>query len=292
MGESAAPEPLDPPGPAAQSARMRAAVEALVEQGNAAASSDAEFLANVGRRVRAAREQRGMVRRALSEAAEVSERYLAQLEAGEGNASIVLLRRVAGALGLRLGSLLDVSEEPLRRRRIALIGLRGAGKSTLGRLLAAELQRRFVELDREIELEAGIPLSEVFLLYGPAGYRRIERQCLDRLVVRGEEIVVSVSGGVVSEPETFQALLRSCFTVWIKASPEEHMARVIAQQDLRPMQGHAHAVADCRNILAQRQPLYGKADAAIDTAGASVDASLAALRRVLGGSPADAAGPG
>lgn len=256
-----------------------------------------------------------MARRALSQAADVSERYLAQLEAGEGNASIVLLRRVATALGLHLTDLLNGgerlaekrligrfldslppqrlgevlrrlieefgSEEAVRRKRIALIGLRGAGKSTLGAAFAKELRRPFVELDREIELEAGIGLSEVFLLYGQAGYRRIERRCLERLIDSQDDLVLSVGGGIVSEPETFQLLLASCFTVWVKASPEEHMARVVAQGDFRPMQGHVQAMDDLRNILAAREPLYGKADALVDTSGRDIAQSLAALRAAV-----------
>jgi XRE family aerobic/anaerobic benzoate catabolism transcriptional regulator len=256
-----------------------------------------------------------MARRALSAAAGVSERYLAQLEGGEGNASIVLLRHVAGALGLPLAELLDGDERApekrlirrlldslpaerleavlqrltadfggdvaVRRKRIALVGLRGAGKSTLGAALAKELKRPFIELDREIEREAGIPLAEVFLLYGQAGYRRIERRCLERLIASQDDLVLSVGGGIVSEPETFRLLLAMCFTVWIKASPEEHMARVVAQGDFRPMKGHVQAMDDLRSILAAREPLYGEADTTIDTSGRSVAQALAALRSAV-----------
>lgn len=279
-----------------------------------AAESDAQFLARLGRRVREAREQRGMARKVLARSAQVSERYLALLEGGAGNASIVLLRRVAGALGMPLATLLEPesrsveqrligqllaslpaeratamlarlrqelgAEESLRRRRIALLGLRGAGKSTLGDRLAAALHRRFVELDRLIEREAGMALSEVFLLYGQAGYRRIERRCLEQVIESADEIVLSVGGGIVSEPETFDLLLASCYTVWVKAAPEEHMARVLAQGDLRPMSGHAEAMADLRRILAAREPLYARADAVLDTSGQSVEQSLAALRQI------------
>jgi XRE family aerobic/anaerobic benzoate catabolism transcriptional regulator len=277
--------------------------------------SDPHFLANVGRRVREAREQRGMSRRALSHEADVSERYLAQLEAGAGNASIVLLRRVAAALHIRLSDLLDSAEpvaeqrlirrfldslppkrleevlqrltrefgqeEAVRRKRITLVGLRGAGKTTLGAALARALRRRFVELDKEIEREAGISLSEVFLLYGQAGYRRIERRCLERMINSQEDMVLTVGGGIVSEPETYNLLLLNCYTVWIKASPEEHMARVVAQGDLRPMAGHAEAMEDLRNILVARAPLYGKADAVVDTSGRVVEDSLATLQQAV-----------
>jgi XRE family aerobic/anaerobic benzoate catabolism transcriptional regulator len=277
--------------------------------------SDPAFLASLGRRVREAREQRGMARKVLSRAADVSERYLAQLESGEGNASVVLLRRVAVALGVRLPDLLQAGEpvceqrlirrfldslpphrlaevlrrltqdfgqeEAVRRKRITLVGLRGAGKTTLGTALARSLRRPLVELDSQIEKEAGISLSEVFLLYGQAGYRRIERRCLERMINSQEDIVLTVGGGIVSEPETYNLLLMNCFTVWIKAAPEEHMARVVAQGDTRPMAGHAEAMDDLRNILGAREPLYGKADAVVDTSGSSMDASFKALRKAI-----------
>jgi XRE family aerobic/anaerobic benzoate catabolism transcriptional regulator len=156
----------------------------------------------------------------------------------------------------------DVS---VRRKRITLIGLRGAGKSTLGQALARSMRRPFVELDKEIEREAGISLSEIFLLYGQAGYRRIERRCLERIIHSQDEMVLSVGGGIVSEPETYNLLLLNCFTVWVKARPEEHMARVVAQGDVRPMAGHAEAMDDLRNILSAREPLYAKADTTLDT---------------------------
>jgi XRE family aerobic/anaerobic benzoate catabolism transcriptional regulator len=277
--------------------------------------SDPDFLASLGRRVREAREQRGMARKALSRTADVSERYLAALEAGEGNASIVLLRRVAAALGVRLADLLDSGEpvaeqrlirrfldslphdrledvlrrlteefgqdEAVRRKRITLVGLRGAGKTTLGMSLAKSLRRPLVELDKEIESEAGMSLSEVFLLYGQAGYRRIERRCLERIINSQDEIVLTVGGGIVSEPETYNLLLLNCFTVWIKAAPEEHMARVVAQGDLRPMAGHAEAMDDLRKILTSRESLYGKADAVVDTSGRTTEESFEALRGSL-----------
>jgi XRE family aerobic/anaerobic benzoate catabolism transcriptional regulator len=168
----------------------------------------------------------------------------------------------------------------LAQRQRCAAGLRGAGKSTLGGTLARDLRCPFVELDREIEREAGVTLSEVFLLYGQAGYRRIERRCLERALASHERMVLSVGGGIVSEPDTYNLLLVSCFTVWVKASPDEHMARVVAQGDLRPMQGNAEAMEDLKRILDAREPLYRKADAALDTSGEKPEQSLAKLRQI------------
>jgi len=277
--------------------------------------SDSAFLVAMGRHVRDVRERRGMARKVLAQSAGVSERYLAQLEAGEGNASVLLLRGVARALGMSVTELLEPRgnsveqrlirrfldrlpehrledvvfrlmrefghEEAARKKRIALIGLRGAGKTTLGAALANDRRVPFVELDREIEREAGISLSEVFLLYGQAGYRRIERRCLARTLETYPEMVMSVGGGIVSEPETFNLLLQNCLTVWVKAAPDEHMARVVAQGDFRPMQGHAEAMEDLTKILEAREPLYRKADATLDTTGERPEQSLRKLREAV-----------
>jgi XRE family aerobic/anaerobic benzoate catabolism transcriptional regulator len=273
--------------------------------------SDEEFLAALGKKVRELREQRRLARKMLAEAADVSERYLAQLESGSGNFSVILLRRVATALNVRITYLLGCemsfersqvnsfidslpeqrlhevmsqlvsrfgTDPGVRRKRIALIGLRGAGKSTLGSALAKTIRRPFVELDREVERDAGMPLSEIFLLYGPSGYRNRERQCLERIIASQNDVVMSVGGGLVSEADTYQVLLGNCFTVWIKASPSEHMSRVIAQGDLRPMEGHARAMEELKEILAAREPQYARADAVIDTSNRTVMKSLAALR--------------
>jgi len=276
-------------------------------------SADSDFLAALGKRVRELRERRGMTRKLMALEADVSERYLGQLEAGEGNVSMLLLRRVAAALNVTLGEVMlpehedsverrlirrfleripahrleDVifrlmrefgHEEAARRKRIALIGLRGAGKSTLGHLLAKELGVPFVELDGEVERETGLPLNEIFSLYGQPGYRRIERRCLERLIEQHERAVISVGGGIVAEEDGFKLLLGNCFTVWLKAAPEEHMARVVAQGDLRPMAGNQEAMEDLKRILAAREPQYRKADAVVDTSGQTLQASLAKLR--------------
>jgi XRE family transcriptional regulator, aerobic/anaerobic benzoate catabolism transcriptional regulator len=257
-----------------------------------------------------------MSRKLLADDSEVSERYLAQLEAGQGNVSILLLRQIAAALDLSLTELLgDDSDDAVelalttqflkrlprqklaavrsqlmreygsardeRMKRIALIGLRGAGKSTLGSRLARRLAAPFVELDREIEREAGTSLSEIFLLYGQAGYRRYERRCLEKVLEKNERAVIATGGSIVSEPGTYELLLSACFTVWLKAEPEEHMARVIAQGDTRPMAGNDQAMEDLRRILDGRAALYGQADVTVETAGRTPEQSLSALRKAV-----------
>ncbi|CAG0997681.1 Shikimate kinase [Burkholderiales bacterium] len=270
------------------------------------------FLVALGRRVREGRERRGLSRKALALDARVSERYLAQLEAGDGNSSIVLLRRVAAALAMTLPELLgdgppehrlirrfleqlpphrlEVAllrlmrefgrDDASRHTRIALVGLRGAGKTTLGSALARELHWPFVELDREIEREAAVSLAELFMLHGQAGYRRIERRCLERVLDAHERVVLAVGGGIVSESDTYHLLLDRCFTVWVKAAPEEHMGRVVAQGDFRPMEGNTEAMEDLKRILAAREPLYRKADAVVDTSGADPAQSLRRLKEM------------
>ena len=277
-------------------------------------NSEHDYLAALGDRVREARARRGMSRKLLAADSGVSERYLAQLEAGQGNVSILLLRQITSALNLPITELLaedsgDAVELTLtmqflkrlprqklatvrsqlvrdygsahdeRMKHIALIGLRGAGKSTLGAKLAKALGTPFVELDREVERAAGTSLSEIFLLYGQAGYRRYERRCLERVLEKNDRAVIATGGSIVSEPGTYELLLSACFTVWLKAEPEEHMARVIAQGDTRPMAGNDQAMEDLRRILDGRAVLYGQADVTVDTAGKSVEKSLAELRK-------------
>lgn len=292
------------------------AVSAVHERSPAAGTEEG-FLAGLGRRVRAFRNRRGMTRKMLAAEADVSERHLAQLETGDGNISVLLLERIANALSVSIGELFaDASAgdrdagaicqqlermPALRRReilariqseievdgklrdgRIALIGLRGAGKSTLGARLAADLNVPFIELDREIEKDAGMDLAGIFSLYGQAGYRRLEKRTLERVLAAHGHAVVSVGGGVVSERETYDRLLASCFTVWVKAKPEEHMARVVAQGDLRAMAENDGAMEDLRDILAAREPLYGMADFQLETSGDSVDQSFSKLKRAAG----------
>jgi len=275
-----------------------------------------DFLLFLGKRVRELRSRRGMTRKMLAREADVSERHLAQLEAGEGNVSIVLLRRIAASLSVSLAELFapeaeepatkqliqrflerlpahrldDVvfrltrdlgHEEKMRRKRIALIGLRGAGKSTLGSKLGRETNSPFIELDREIERNTSMPLAEIFSLYGQSGYRAIERRTLERVLREYDRAVVSAGGGVVSEKETYDYLLSNCYTVWIKAQPEEHMSRVIAQGDFRAMAASDQAMEDLRRILSAREPLYRKADLSLDTSGDSPEESFAKLKLAL-----------
>lgn len=277
-------------------------------------------MTELGTRVRELRNRRGMIRKALAHAADVSERHLAQLEAGGGNVSVVLLRRIALALGVSLAQLFAPDaqaeaetqheklalqrflerlpahrvaevlsrltrefgeEERARRARIALIGIRGAGKSTLGSKLAADWRIPFIELDAEIEKDAGMPLGEIFSLYGQAGYRAIERRLLERVLAEHPRAILSVGGGVVSEIETYDYLLANCYTVWIKARPEEYMARVIAQGDFRVMGGSDQAMEELRRILEAREPLYRQADLVLDTTGTTAEESFAKLKAAL-----------
>jgi XRE family aerobic/anaerobic benzoate catabolism transcriptional regulator len=251
-----------------------------------------------------------MTRKILARDSGVSERYLAQLESGQGNVSILLLHDIARALNMPLEALVIEGPEPPidlvhtteflrslpeselqearrllierfsgvdqrnRYDRIALIGLRGAGKSTLGAKLAAKLDLPFLELDRCIEKEAGVPLSVIFELYGQSGFRRLERRCLDQILQLTPRFVLATGGSLVSEPATFERLLATCYTVWLKATPKHHMQRVTAQGDMRPMAENREAMEDLQRILAVREPLYGKADVAVDTSSQTLAQSL------------------
>ena len=242
-------------------------------------AEEAAYLAQLGERVRAWRTQHGMSRKNLSAACGVSERYLAQLEAGEGNISVLLLRKVARAMGVPVATL--VREEEPRLKPIALLGLRGAGKSTLGAKLAVELDMPFVELDREVEKEAGAKLGEVFAMYGQDAYRRFERRALERVLDEHERAVIATGGSLVTDKSNYEVLLQRCRCVWLSAAPEEHMQRVIAQGDMRPFKGRSAALDEIRALLNERDRLYGRAHATVDTSGKTVRQTLAELRRVV-----------
>ncbi|WP_420464799.1 helix-turn-helix transcriptional regulator [Panacagrimonas sp.] len=280
--------------------------------------SAAALQSSLGSRVRRLRARRGITRKVLAQMADVSERHLANLEAGEGNPSILILSQIAGALDCSLAELLgdETTDSPEwllirdllhgrsqtqleaarhaltslfggmtssdhRLDRIALIGLRGAGKSTLGRALAKYLERPLVDLNREIERIAGCRPDEIHALYGPAAYRRYERRALDEAVDAHPLSVIDTPGGIVTEAATFNLLLSRCYTLWLTASPEEHMNRVIAQGDLRPMAGNRQAMDDLRLILEERTPFYAKADLVLDTSGKSAADCLSAVAASL-----------
>ena len=273
---------------------------------------ETRFLEQLGQRVRTMRALRGMSRKVLARVSGISERYIAQLESGKGNVSIVLLRRVSNAMGAHLEDLIPAGEpapdwpviRDLMRKAtpaqithakevlagngasahrqmafagIALIGLRGAGKSTLGKLLAKKIGWSFVELNKEVEQQNGLSVAEIIALYGQEGFRRMEQAALGQLLARKELMVLATGGGIVSEPLTFELILSSFYTIWLKAEPEEHMARVRKQGDLRPMADDRSAMAELRTILLSREPLYARASAVVDTAGLSVDSAAARL---------------
>ena len=279
---------------------------------------DAAYLQAIGQRLRTARARRGVTRRDLSRRSAVSERYIAQLESGSGNISVLLLRRIARALGIGADELMAErpersvervlldqvvahlpeprlaearallqarfggQDEAARGRRIALIGLRGAGKSTLGRRLAERLGIGFVELDREVEREGRMELSDIFAVHGQDAFRRLERAALQRLVREGAPLVIAAGGGIVAEPETFACLLDTCTAIWLRAAPEEHMRRVQEQGDLRPMRDNRSAMEDLRAILTSREALYARADFTVDTSGRTIEDSLRALLALPG----------
>jgi XRE family aerobic/anaerobic benzoate catabolism transcriptional regulator len=273
------------------------------------------LLVAFGERLRMLRARRGLTRKAVAQAADVSERYLANLEHGTGNPSLLILDQVARALQCPVAELIgDVTtasaewllirellenrdEASLRRAReaigealgtggdrraregrVALIGLRGAGKSTLGRMLADDLDVPFIELSAEIEKVAGYSIREIQDLYGPTAYRRYERRALEEVLQIHPDAVIATPGGIVSEPATFNELLDHCTTVWLKADPEDHMNRVAAQGDLRPMAASAEAMDDLRRILAGRAAFYSKADIELDTSRQPLERTFELLR--------------
>ena len=289
----------------------------LIPAAPGSAAAVAAFLAAIGREVRRHRAKRGMTRRQLAQASATSERYLAQIESGAGNPSASVIRAIAQALDLpaaallpatgartaALGAVLDlvaqVPERELpelakliearvaraagadRARRIALVGLRGAGKSTLGRMLAQHLGWPFIELDRVVEEDYGASILDLIEMAGTATFRRHERSALERVIATQQAAVITTAGGIVSDPETYALLLRHSHTVWIKARPEDHMSRVMAQGDFRPMAQNREAMADLVAILEARRADYARAEAEVDTSGAALEQSFAELLQVV-----------
>jgi XRE family transcriptional regulator, aerobic/anaerobic benzoate catabolism transcriptional regulator len=278
--------------------------------------SAAAFLAAIGREVRRHRAKRGMTRRQLAQASRASERYLAQIESGAGNPSVSVLRAIAQALDLPVAALLpEPAARPAldgiadllaqippgelpalardiearlarsagadRGRRVALIGLRGAGKSTLGRMLARHLGWPLIELDRRIEDEYGASIPDLIEMAGTATFRRHERSALERVIAEHDAAIITTAGGIVVSPESYALLLRRTHTVWIKARPQEHMSRVMAQGDFRPMAQNRQAMADLVAILEARRADYARAEAQLDTTGDSVEQSFAKLLQIV-----------
>lgn len=265
------------------------------------------LIVRLSERVRAARKTAGIPRRELSERSGVSPRYLAQLESGEGNISVLLLERVAIALGLKIedflsdggplsedtlrvarlyqaspsniqgrvrGLLAPQNEAAMRAQRVCLVGLRGAGKSTLGRRAAQALRIPFVELNSEIEARVGMPVSEIMGLYGQDSYRAFEAEAIEAVIQSHDRMILAVGGGIVAEPDAYADLLARFHTIWIRTSPAEHMERVRAQGDLRPMEGNPQAMAQLKTLLATRDPFYGQALAEVDTSNRPEQSSL------------------
>jgi XRE family transcriptional regulator, aerobic/anaerobic benzoate catabolism transcriptional regulator len=233
------------------------------------------FLETVGGAVRAQRERRGWSRRELAEHSGVSERFLAQLESGDGNISLRRFAEVAHALGTSPQALLAI--ESAAHKPIALLGVRGAGKSTIGAALAKKLDCRFVELDQEIENATGLSLGDVFTLHGEAYYRRVEREVLARVLAEPEPLVLATGGSIVNDPTTYGLLRSRARTIWLRANAEDHWNRVVAQGDRRPMAENPHAFEELRALLAARTKLYARADETVDTSGRTVKQVVAEL---------------
>jgi XRE family aerobic/anaerobic benzoate catabolism transcriptional regulator len=239
------------------------------------------LLAAVGAEIRQRRDALGWSRRRLAEVSGVSERFLAQLETGDGNISLRRFAEVAHALGTTPSALLATADAPATAKPIALLGVRGAGKSTVGAALAKKLDLAFVELDQQIETAAGLPLGEVFALHGEAYYRRVEREVLGRLLAAPTPMVVATGGSIVNDPTNYALLRTRCKTIWLHAAPEDHWNRVVAQGDKRPMAQNPHAFAELRALLAARDKLYARAEHTIDTSDRSIKQVVAAVERAV-----------
>jgi XRE family aerobic/anaerobic benzoate catabolism transcriptional regulator len=239
------------------------------------------LLAELGRRVRETRAARGWTLRELSEKSGVSLRFLVQLEGGDGNISVRRLAQLAAALETSPAALLANGVAPRGPTLIALLGLRGAGKTSVGRRLARRLHLRFVELDQRIGHLANLTVPEIFSLHGEDYYRRLEREALLELLESGGSMVLATGGGIVTSPETFALLRSHALTIWLKATPESHWNRVVKQGDRRPMADHPQAMNDLRTLLASREPLYSSATLTVDTTHKTVDEVVKAVERLV-----------
>jgi XRE family aerobic/anaerobic benzoate catabolism transcriptional regulator len=239
-----------------------------------------DLLAGLGRKARALRTERGWTLRDVAERSGVSARFLVQLESGRGNISVKRLADVARALETTPSALLSSTDEP-EQPVVALLGLRGAGKTTVGRRLARRLRVPFVELDRKVEEAADLSLAEVFSLHGEDYYRKLEREALQAVLAERRPIVLATGGGIVTSPDTYALLRRGAVTVWLRADPENHWNRVVRQGDKRPMADHPQAMADLRTLLSTREPLYAMAEHTVDTTDLSVDQAVLTIQNTL-----------
>ena len=239
------------------------------------------FLEHLGQRLRQSRERRSLSVTEAAKAAGVSRRYLTEAEAGRANPSILVLGRLAAALGIELPELLAIQAPTKKLERVALVGLRGAGKSSVGRHLARTLETPFVELDRRVEELAGLSLAEIFDLHGSEGFHRFEARALERVLSEGERVVIATGGSIVTSEPNYRRLLDTCRTVWLRAQPHEHFQRVLEQGDRRPMQDDPSAMDQLREILRRREPQYEQCEVTLDTSGrepaALADTIVAAL---------------
>lgn len=241
--------------------------------------TDDPLLRAFGARLREARQRAGFTTAELARRSGLSRRFLTDAEAGRANPSLANLAKLASALNLTLAALVDLPQRAYRGARIALVGLRGAGKTSVGQALARELEAPFVELDRRVEALAGMDLANLFALHGEELFHRLEAEALEAVLAEGDHVVIAAGGSIVAAPATFERLLRTCRTVWLHAAPEEHMRRVREQGDRRPMQDRPRAMDELRAILAAREPLYARCELAVDTTGRSVDDVAAEVLR-------------